>query len=119
MDIRVNSDTLTTPTQVEPVKVYFDLEKNRNIIKQENQDKAGIYRWVNIQNGKSYIGSSTQLYSRFKNYLNPGYISKTNVNSTIHKALLKYGYDQFKLEILEYWIGSVEELLIRVSICKL
>ncbi len=103
------------PTKVEPVKSYFNPEDNREIIRKENKDKAGIYRWVNLQNGKSYVGSSTQLYSRFKNYLTLGYISKTNVNSAIHKALLKYGYNQFKLEILEYVSGSVEELLLKES----
>lgn len=89
-------------TEIEPVKSYINPENSRDIIRKENEDRAGIYRWVNLENGKSYVGSSTQLYSRFKNYLTLGYISKTNINSSIHRALLKYGYNQFRLEILEY-----------------
>jgi len=94
---------------VQPVKVYHNLEKERAIIREHNEGRSGIYRWVNLINGKSYIGSSSQLFARFKNYLSPGYISATNNKSTIHKALLKYGYSNFRLEVIEYC--SKEELL--------
>lgn len=34
----------------------------------EIKGKAGIYRWVNKINGKSYVGSSTNLTSRLYKY---------------------------------------------------
>ncbi|OTA72098.1 hypothetical protein M434DRAFT_88603, partial [Hypoxylon sp. CO27-5] len=52
--------------------------------------------------GKSYIGSSKNLSLRFKQYFNYNHISHPKRNLRIYKALLKYGYSGFKLEILEY-----------------
>jgi len=50
--------------------------------------------------GKSYIGSSTNLANRLYLYYNVRFLMRNN--RTINKALLKYGYANFSLEILEY-----------------
>ena len=52
------------------------------------------------ENGKLF---SLPYFSLFKNYFNFNYISDPKrFNMMIHKALLKYGYSGFQLEILEY-----------------
>ena len=54
--------------------------------------------------GKSYVGSAIDLSRRLKNYYNISYLEteiKKN-NSMIYKALLKYGYSIFKLDIIEF-----------------
>ena len=69
----------------------------------ENKNKTGIYMWTNNLTNKSYIGSAIDLSNRLKNYYNVSYLereTKTN-NSMIYKALLKYGYSNFKLDIIE------------------
>lgn len=66
----------------------------------ENNKKSGIYRWTNKVNGKTYVGSSVLLSRRFLVYYNLIKIGKSNM--LIAKALLKYGYSNFSLEILEY-----------------
>lgn len=48
---------------------YDNAELDKSIIKQ-NRGKAGIYRWINKVNGKSYIGSSVNLTIRFNVYFN-------------------------------------------------
>ena len=55
-------------------------------------------------NGSTYIGSGTDLTRRFRDYLAPEWLIKEvkNNNSIIYRALLKYGYNSFRLEILEY-----------------
>jgi excinuclease UvrABC nuclease subunit len=53
----------------------------------ENKDKAGIYRWTNLINNKSYVGSSTNLGKRFRNYLKILFLE--NIDMVINKALLK------------------------------
>lgn len=51
-------------------------------------------------NGKSYVGSGVNLTKRLRSYFN---INELNRNSRpIQDALLKYGYKNFTLEILEY-----------------
>ena len=64
--------------------------------------------WKNLVNGKSYIGSSVDLSRRFRYYYNANYLKLSSAKTMlINKALLKYGYDNFSLEILEYCDKSV------------
>lgn len=94
--------TIFTSSNLEPVKVYLNPDKEKEFIIQDNKNRTGIYRWVNIDSGKSYIGSSVNLSTRFKQYFNYNHISYPKRNLRIYKALLKYGYSGFRLEILEY-----------------
>ena len=66
------------------------------------EKKIGIYRWTHKESGKSYIGSSVNLGHRFSNYFSFPHISRQAKSSVICKALLKYGYSEFSLEIVEY-----------------
>lgn len=69
----------------------------------ENKNKPGIYCLVNVSNGHCYIGSSSNLPNRMRNYLNEGFLkNKKNVNMPIVNALLKYGSDNFAMLIIEY-----------------
>lgn len=78
--------------------VYTDFYK-KTLIK-ENQGKAGVYRFVNLLNNKSYIGSRGAI---FRQYFDIKRILRgTDKNRVIAKALIKYGYSNFRLEILEY-----------------
>lgn len=85
------------------IKVYDNFNDSRiNIIK-EQRDKSGVYCLINKVNGHSYVGSSMNLASRMRNYLNKAFLkSKQNANMPITKALLKYEYSNFSLLILEY-----------------
>jgi group I intron endonuclease len=83
------------------VKVYLNPDKEKELIIQDNKNRTGIYRWVNIDSGKSYIGSSANLSTRFKQYFNYNHINKKR-SMAINKALLEFGYGGFRLEILEY-----------------
>ena len=53
---------------------------------------------------RRYIGSSVNLAIRFTGYFNISYLSNKKCcgKSKINKALIKYGYSSFSLEILEY-----------------
>jgi group I intron endonuclease len=53
---------------------------------------GGVYLWINKVNGKMYVGSSNNLYSRISYYL-----KGTKVHGIIGQALLKYGLDEFVL----------------------
>jgi group I intron endonuclease len=52
-----------------------------------------------------WIGSSSNISRRLKDYYNLSYLEKSNM--AIYKALLKYGYSNFSFEILEYCDQSV------------
>jgi len=86
------------------MKKYEYIIKDKYIIYKENKNKIGIYRFLNKINGKSYVGSSTNLGTRLSIYFSKKGMSSRlkNKKSLIYDALLKYGYDDFTLEILEY-----------------
>ena len=81
----------------------------KSIIK-ENKGKSGIYKWTNKLTKDIYIGQSKDLSKRFINYFSLSYLRYKN-NLIISRALIKYGYSNFSLEILEYCDEG--ELLIR------
>jgi len=86
-----------------PLIAYDNFKENRVNILKEQKDKSGIYCLINKNNGHSYVGSSINLASRMRNYLNTAFLkSKQNINMPIVKALLKYNPSNFKLLILEY-----------------
>ena len=82
------------------VKVYENILDMKKDILNENGGKSGIYMLTNIITKEIYIGQSINLSNRFKNYLNLSYIKSNSFR--ISKALVKYGYSNFSLTILEY-----------------
>lgn len=89
-----------------PVRSYSNADTQKLEILQENKGKSGIYRWANILNGKTYVGSAKDLSKRLGNYYSFSYLTSIDY-SLINKAILKYGYSNFSFEILEYCNQSV------------
>lgn len=85
---------------IQPIVVYDNSLIEKAQILKDNQGRAAIYRWVNKDNGKTYIGSTVNLSVRLYKYYSLKH--KGERKTPIHNALLKYGLDKFKLEILEY-----------------
>ncbi|BDC33816.1 hypothetical protein EMPS_mp03 (mitochondrion) [Entomortierella parvispora] len=86
-----------------PIKIYSNADTMKQDILKDNFKKVGVYRWINNDNNKTYVGSSINLSNRFRLYFNNDFISdKTRSKSLIHDALTLYGYSKFTLEILEY-----------------
>jgi hypothetical protein len=80
-----------------PVKVYDSAYDYKKLILEENKGKSGIYRFYNKMNGNFYIGSSKNLSNRFRQYFNLSYISQAKNKLSISRALIKYGYNNFRL----------------------
>lgn len=94
-----------------PAVVYSNADIQKLEAIKGNRRKSGVYRWVNLINGKSYIGSSSNLGERLYRYYKLDYLLGVlaRSRSNIISSLLKYGYSSFRLEILEYC--SREDLL--------
>lgn len=99
----INFDTIFNDIyfNVTPLVLYANADNDKVIAIKNNRNKSGIYRWTHKQSGKTYIGSAVDLGRRFSIYFSYLSISKVK-NSLICKAILKYGYSEFSLEILEY-----------------
>lgn len=87
-----------------PFIAYSNADIDKFAILKDNKDKIGIYRWVNLDTGKSYVGSSRNLSARFKQYFNVNYLEREikRNNSKIYRSLFKKGYSKFRIDILEY-----------------
>jgi excinuclease UvrABC nuclease subunit len=79
---------------------YLNADEDKVNILAQNRGKTGVYCWTNKINGNIYIGGSVNLSVRMYNYYSLGSLVKSN--RTIDKAILKYGFSNFRLDILEY-----------------
>lgn len=59
-----------------------------------------VYKFINATNGKIYIGKSICLQKRIKGHLEQ-MRNKDHRGSLFIKALIKYGYESFRLETIE------------------
>jgi len=96
-------NTKINTTSVVPICSYLNPDKQKEEISRYNENKSGVYRWVNKINGKSYVGSSTSLSKRILFYYFLSSLRrKVKGSIIIHRALLKYGHSNFSLDIIEY-----------------
>jgi len=94
---------------MKPQIKYNNADADKINIFADNRNKIGIYRWINNLNGKTYIGSSINLSVIFYTSYSLRYLAKSN--RPMERALLKYGFSNFSLEILDYC--NYEDLLKR------
>jgi group I intron endonuclease len=97
INININSPSIV------PIRSYLNPYKQKEEICRDNENKSGVYRWVNKINGKMYVGSSTSLSRRILFYYSLSSLKiKVKGSIIIQRALLKYGYSNFSIDILEY-----------------
>lgn len=84
-----------------PEKKYDNAFLMKKMIISENKGKSGVYMLTNTTTGNIYVGQSTDLSKRFIKYFCLSYI-KSKESLIISRALIKYGYTNFSVSILEY-----------------
>ena len=109
LNMGLNSKRMMSTARTTPAVIYDNPDQNKGEVTKENRNKSGIYSWIHIETNRRYVGSSVNLGKRFSEYSNYNHLLSKNM--VICKALLKYGYSAFRLEILEFC--SMEELLDR------
>ena len=87
--------------RITPSVVYENAYLMKKTILKENKGKAGIYMLTNKLTGDIYVGQSIDLRKRFIKYFNLSYINSRK-ELIISRALIKYGYSNFSVTILEY-----------------
>jgi hypothetical protein len=108
--IRSYSTSSNSSTDYSGKVVFFDADKDKLDILNYVKGKTGIYMWINKLNGKKYVGSSVNLRRRLLEYYNVNRLLNEK-SMPINVALLKYGYHNFSLTILE--ICDVNNLMSR------
>jgi len=87
-----------------PILSYLNADTEKSKVLKACKNKSGIYMWTNKFNNKIYIGSALNLRRRLLEYYNTNKMLKKikRTKSMIFRALLKYGYSNFKLDIIEF-----------------
>jgi excinuclease UvrABC nuclease subunit len=93
--------TYTTLPNNKIARFYEDAFNMRKSNLNENKGKSGIYMLTKKLTNDIYIGQSKDISKRFMNYFNFSYLISRK-NYIISRALIKYGYSNFSLTILEY-----------------
>lgn len=69
-----------------------------------------IYQYLNKINNKIYIGQTNNLERRIREHKSNAFNSKSvNYNNIIHKAIRKYGYENFEISVLEILEGTYDD----------
>lgn len=82
---------------VDPIRYYEHAETSRNLIRQENRNRAVVYQWTCRITDKIYIGSSIKGHTRLISYWYPSVLSR---KFPIHNSLIFYGHSSHSLAIL-------------------
>ena len=86
-----------------PLKSSPNFKEDRLKLIKEQNNKIGIYYFINLLNGHCYIGASKNISQRMRNHLNRSYlILKKHSNMPLTRSLLKYGPEKFGIVIIEY-----------------
>jgi len=80
-----------------PIRLYQP-NLNRNLIGVENRKRTIIYQWFNLINNNIYVGSAWNGSFRLLSYWTESVLKK---NLPIYNSIVKYGYNNFCLGILE------------------
>ena len=81
---------------------YKSIGADKDRILNENDNKAAIYMITNKVTKKRYIGKSENLRGRFANYFSKKFLEINKGSSLIYRNLLRFGFENFSLTILEY-----------------
>lgn len=94
--------TSSTPNNNSPIPIMTisNLEDQNSISSKREllRNKGGVYSFVNLINGKQYIGSAKDFYLRLNEH-----ISNRKSNSALQSAIAKYGLHNFNFFIYEYF----------------
>lgn len=66
------------------------------------EDKGGIYKITNIENGKCYIGKSTNVKKRLQDHFKSSVGITSIADQAVHHAILKDGIWNWTIEIITY-----------------
>ena len=91
-------DVINKLVWAEFVKPYIDETFKRVGIK----DEPGIYKITNIENGKSYIGKSTNIKKRVADHFKSSIGIKTIADQAVHHEIWKTGFWNWTIEPIIY-----------------
>lgn len=86
------------PNDFNQAKRIYKPNLNRNLIGVENRERTIIYQWINLINGKMYVGSAWSGSRRLLSYWSPSVLKR---NLPIYNSLSYYNHNNFWLLILE------------------
>ncbi|ABU49438.1 orf1 protein (mitochondrion) [Parastagonospora nodorum SN15] len=99
--VQIRKYSTSSEDNVKSELCFSNADTHKLEILKAGKDKSGVYMWTNNLNGQRYVGSSIHLRRRFLEYFNTNTLLRDS-SMVICAALLKHGYSQFSLEIIEF-----------------
>lgn len=97
----------------------FDLEKRLKELEQPKMYCGIIYKYTNLINGKIYVGQTINEEKRKKYRISCVNSKRSNIQ-IVEKAIRKYGYENFKYDILEkHYYSSLEDMYNSLDILEI
>ena len=78
-----------------------------------------VYKITNLINGKIYIGKTNNVNNRWKRHKLAAIKKYANDYSSLHRAINKYGFDYFNIEIIETFNLEEDSLLAEIKYIEL
>lgn len=91
-------DIINKLVWAEYVKPYLDDTFKRIEIRAE----PGIYKLTNIENGKAYIGKSTDVKKRISDHMKSSVGIQSIADQAVHHAILETGFWNWTIEVITY-----------------
>ena len=91
-------DIINKLVWAEYVKPYLDDTFKRIEIRAE----PGIYKLTNIENGKAYIGKSTDVKKRISDHMKSTIGIQSIADQAVHHAILETGFWNWTIEVITY-----------------
>ena len=91
-------DIISKLIWAEYIKPYIDETFKRIAIK----DEPGIYKLTNINNGKAYVGKSTNVKKRIADHFKSAIGIQAIADQRVHHEMLKTGIWNWTIEIITY-----------------
>ena len=89
----------------------------KNLIKQKEINKSGVYKITNLINNKIYIGCSKNMSSRYRSHICDLRKGKSGCR-ILQKAIIKYGFINFSFEVIEVCDNYYEREIILLQELK-
>lgn len=95
-------NSTVNPASPQPIHVFKDLDLPSKVKSYREEEfgirnKSGIYSFINLENGKQYIGSAINLYERMQDHL-----AGRQSNVLLQRAFKKYGKNKFHFLVYAY-----------------
>ena len=109
-----STNNVNSSNYIKPEIIYKNADTQKSLVFKDNKGKSGIYRWVNKENGNTYIGSSVNLGRRLRVYYDFSFLSVRVQKSKSRISVIRLSWKIDLLVLLNLKLFSFSNLFFSV-----